>query len=410
DVVALYVPMHTATRLAAGLIPKIREFNPAAHLCFYGLYAPVNEDYLRSLGAETILGGEYEAGLVSLVRRLTGRQDPLPGAEQPEPVISLERQEFLVPDRGRLPTLDNYARVRMLDGELRKVGYTEATRGCKHLCRHCPVVPVYQGNFRVVQRDVVLEDIRRQVAAGAEHVTFGDPDFFNGPTHAVKLVRALHEEFPELSYDVTIKVENLLAHRQHLATLRDTGCLFVTCAVESMDPRVLEIFDKQHTHEDFVEVVGLFRELGLVMNSTFVTFTPWTSIEDYLEFLQVILDLDLIPNVSPIQYAIRLLIPRGSKLLELPETLEIVGEFDQEKLAYTWDHPDPRMDQLHESVLAAVQEAQAHDESRHQIFRRVWRLARQAYDGSQEVRVEAAVLDPPPARATIPYLTEPWYC
>jgi hypothetical protein len=41
------------------------------------------------------------------------------------------------------------------------------------------VVPVYNGVFRIVQRDVVLADIRQQVAMGAEHITFGDPDFFN---------------------------------------------------------------------------------------------------------------------------------------------------------------------------------------------------------------------------------------
>ena len=76
--------------------------------------------------------------------------------------------------------LEKYARLTMPDGRTRTVGYTEASRGCKHLCRHCPIVPVYDGVFRVVDRDVVLEDIRQQVAAGAQHITFGDPDFFNG--------------------------------------------------------------------------------------------------------------------------------------------------------------------------------------------------------------------------------------
>jgi radical SAM superfamily enzyme YgiQ (UPF0313 family) len=90
-----------------------------------------------------------------------------------------------------LPPLEKYAQLVLPGGARRTVGYTEASRGCKHLCRHCPVVPVYQGHFRIVQREVVMEDIRRQVAAGARHITFGDPDFFNGIGHAVELVRAL---------------------------------------------------------------------------------------------------------------------------------------------------------------------------------------------------------------------------
>ncbi len=100
DLISFYVPMHTATRLAAGLIPKVREKNPRAHICFYGLYAPVNEEYLRGLGVGTILGGEFEEGLASLASRLqSGAANGSHSTEQPEPVISLARQKFLVPDR-----------------------------------------------------------------------------------------------------------------------------------------------------------------------------------------------------------------------------------------------------------------------------------------------------------------------
>jgi radical SAM superfamily enzyme YgiQ (UPF0313 family) len=228
DLISFYVPMHTATRLAAGLVPKIRGMNRRAHLCFYGLYAPVNEEYLRGLGVGTILGGEFEEGLASLASRLErGTSNGNGSVKQQEPVISLARQKFLVPDRAGLLEPAKYARVVMPGGELRVAGSTEATRGCKHLCRHCPIVPVYNGAFRVVEREIVLEDIRRQVAAGARHITFGDPDFFNGPTHAISIVEAMHREFPELTYDVTIKIEHLRKHDALLPALRDTRCVFI---------------------------------------------------------------------------------------------------------------------------------------------------------------------------------------
>src|SRR3972149_9838662 len=104
----------------------------------------------------------------------------------------------------------------MGQGELRTVGYTEASRGCKHLWRHCPIVPIYEGRFRIVQREVVLADIRQQVEAGARHITFGDPDFLNGPGHALAVARGLHAEFPGLTFDVTAKIEHLLRHRDRL--------------------------------------------------------------------------------------------------------------------------------------------------------------------------------------------------
>ncbi|HYL79280.1 MAG TPA: CUAEP/CCAEP-tail radical SAM protein, partial [Candidatus Acidoferrum sp.] len=340
DLVAFHVPMHTATRLAAALVPRVTRLNPHAHLCFYGLYAPVNEAYLRALGAATILGGEFEAGLASLVRRLSAGGN----GGQVEPVISLDRQQFLIPDRRELPSLSAYAHLNLADGRVRTVGYTEASRGCKHLCRHCPVVPVYAGRFRIVQREAVLEDVRRQVVSGAEHITFGDPDFFNGLGHALALVRALHAEQPQLTYDVTIKIEHLLAHRQHLPTLRDTGCLFVTSAVESVDDRVLALLDKGHTCADFEAAVQICRAIGLGLNPTFVAFTPWISPQGYLDLLQALADLELVEHVAPVQLSLRLLIPAGSRLLELPEVRALVEDFDPSGLSYGWRHPDARVD------------------------------------------------------------------
>ncbi|MEW9548345.1 CUAEP/CCAEP-tail radical SAM (seleno)protein [Nonomuraea sp. NPDC050783] len=413
DLIAVYVPMHTATRLATPLTERLRKLNPDAHLCFYGLYAPVNEAFLRKLGAQTVIGGEFEEGLLSLATRLAAGDRPAASPEpQPEPLISLSRQRFLVPDRRTLPLLDKYAYLTLGDGQRRVVGYTEATRGCKHLCRHCPIVPVYNGRFRVVQRDVVLQDIDAQVAAGAQHITFGDPDFFNGPAHALGVVKELHERHPELTYDVTIKVEHLIKQAEHLPTLRDTGCLFVTSAVESVDDRILTYFDKLHTRDDFIRVAGLFREAGLGLNPTFVTFTPWTTPENYLDLLTVIAEQGLTENIAPIQYAIRLLIPRGSRLLELPEVSELVAEFDEPSLAYPWAHPDPRVDRLYDEVMEAVKRTMRAQATRTETFAQVWRVAAAACresTGRRDVPLE------PPAvlrggNLPVPRLSEPWYC
>jgi len=407
QVVAFYLPMHTATRIATRVAERVKALNPDAHLCFYGLYASMNEPLLRRLGADTVLGGEFEAGLGSVIERLRAAPAGAKKVFQIEPVVSLAKQQFVVPDRSGLAALSKYAQLEVGDGQSRTVGYTEASRGCKHLCRHCPVVPVYQGQFRIVQQDVVLEDIRRQVAVGAEHITFGDPDFFNGIGHALALVRALRAEHPHLTYDVTIKIEHLLKHAAHLSTLKETGCLFVTSAVESIDDRVLERLNKGHTRDDFLRVVRLCREAGLTLHPTFVAFTPWISIEGYQELLSLLAELDLIDHVAPIQLAIRLLIPAGSKLLELPEVQEIVGPFDETALIYPWRHSDPRVDRLQGDIQALVGAATARGASRREIFAQVWLLAEQAPGGlGRPLPLSVQT----PARVTIPYLTEPWYC
>ena len=403
ELISFYVPMHTATRLAAGLIPRVRELNPRAHICFYGLYAPVNEEYLRGLGVGTILGGEFEEGLASLASRL---QSGGASGKQTEPVISLARQKFLVPDRAGMLEPGKYARVVMPGGEHRVAGSTEATRGCKHLCRHCPIVPVYNGAFRVVEREVVLEDIRRQVATGARHITFGDPDFFNGPSHAISIVEAMHREFPELSYDVTIKIEHLRKHDALLTSLRDTGCLFVTSAVESVDDAVLEKFDKGHTRADFLSVVARFRELRMTLLPTFVPFTPWTMFEGYADLLDVLADQGLTENVAPIQLAIRLLIPAGSRLLELPEVSAMAGPFDSAALVFPWNHSDARVDALAREVSQIVQRGDGLKLSRTDIFSHIRRAAQGAAGKREPILAEPLAMKSAP----VPYLDEPWYC
>jgi len=395
DVVGIHLPMHTATRLSAAVIRKVRAVNPSARLCAYGLYAPLNEAWLRSLGVDAIFGGEFEEDLTHWV--VAAVAQPFRAA--------VPRIHFLVPDRSGLPPLSKYATLQLPDGSRRLVGYTEASRGCKHLCRHCPIVPIYNGHFRIVQPDVVLADIDAQVAAGARHITFGDPDFFNGPSHALRIVKRLHDVHPAVSYDVTIKVEHLLKHREMLATLAATGCAFVTSAVESVEDRVLALLAKGHTRQDFVDAVALCREAQLTLVPTFVAFHPWLTLESYCDLLDTIEALDLVDHVAPIQLAIRLLIPAGSRLFEVSGTFgtDLVPPVsDTEPLTYRWAHSDPRVDALHADVSAIV--ARRLTANRRAVFDEISALAH------DRAGIARAATKPRRDRATVPYLNEPWYC
>ena len=402
--IAIHLPMHTATRLAAAALPKIRALNPHAHLAFYGLYASVNEGYLRELGGQTILAGEVEGALVELYRRLGGG-DADAGDPEGGDAVRLDKQRYRVPRRSELPELERYAKLVMGDGEERTVGYTEATRGCKHLCRHCPVVPVYQGRFFAVPREVVMDDVRAQIAAGAQHVTFGDPDFFNGPGHAMKLAEQFHAEFPGHTFDATIKVEHLLAERDKLARLAETGCLFVTTAVEEVDDRVLDTLEKGHTRADFVAVVQAARAAGLTLSPTFIPFHPWSSPQGFLDLLRLLAQLDLIENVAPIQLSIRLLIPQGSRILELDDTDAWLDGFDPERLTYRWTPLDPRADALQDRVREAVQQGEREGAGRRAVFQRIWDTAHAACG------LDAPALPAPHAGSgPVPAMSEPWYC
>ena len=403
--IAGYVPMHTATRITLELLPSLRSLNPKAHFCAYGLYAPMAAQSLQALGVKSLFGGEFEQALVDLAEHLSGLS-PAPQIHPLASNISLARLRFITPDREGLPPLRSYAHLILPTGQHRTAGYTEASRGCKHLCRHCPIVPVYNGAFRIVDREAVLADIRQQVVAGAQHITFGDPDFFNGVGHAIPVIEALLREFPGLTYDVTIKVEHLLKHSDLLPTLRKTGCLFVISAVESLDDLVLEKLQKGHTRADFLRVVDLFRRVGLNLQPTFVPFTPWTTFDNYLDLLDQLRQLDLVEAVSPIQFAIRLLIPPGSRMLELDDVKEMVSPLDPVALVYPWKNSNPALDTLANELQELVATSEKQKRTRSETFELIYRTANLA--GGR--RIPLSQMSVLPSRATVPYLNEPWYC
>jgi radical SAM superfamily enzyme YgiQ (UPF0313 family) len=392
--VAIHLGMHTATRIALEALPRIRAAAPGARLCAYGLYAPMNAALLRSHGVTDVIGGEFEPGLLAAAL----------GAAPAASLVYRGKVDFAVPQRAHLPPLSRYARLILPDGAERTVGFAEASRGCKHLCRHCPVVPVYEGRFRAVPAEVVLADVRQQVAQGAQHIAFGDPDFLNGPTHALRIVRALHAEFPALTWDATIKIQHLVDHAALLPEFKRCGCLFITSAVEAVDERILEHLDKNHTCADFERAVALLRAADIALAPTFVAFTPWTTLEGYCALLETLARLDLVESVPPVQLTIRLLVPEGSYLLKLPTFHELLEPFDARLLGYPWRHRDPRVDRLHEALQDFVARVETQAAPRREVFAAIWRMAHAALGR----------IAPPPAisgaNRTIPRLSEPWYC
>ena len=399
SMIAIYLPMHTATRIALEVLPRIRALAPHAALCAYGLYAPVNAQRLRRLEVDTVIGGEFEPHLLALAERIRAGE-PSPGLGA---VNDTAKIAFRTPLRSALPPLDRYAGLVMPDGTSRALGFAEASRGCKHMCRHCPVVPVYEGRFRVVPAGVVIADIAQQVEMGAQHISFGDPDFLNGPTHALRVARALHEAFPRLTYDATVKIEHIVRYPGHMETLAETGCLFLISAVESIDDEILARLAKGHTAQDFERAVAIARAAGLHLTPTFVPFTPWTTIEGYRALLERLIELRLVESVPAVQLSIRLLVPAGSHMFEIDGFARLVDEFDDDMLGYPWQHPDPAVDALQVRIQALAEAAADRAEPRRTTFERIWTCVHEALGW------EPPAL-PDDIGAPIPMHSEPWYC
>jgi radical SAM superfamily enzyme YgiQ (UPF0313 family) len=408
--VAISVPMHTALRLGERVAQRIRTLNPHAHICLYGLYALLNADHLLEKTIDAAIGGEYEVPLLKLVHALEeqGGTIVVPGVHTREVKSGpwIQRTPFIVPERKSLPPLARYARLEWGE-EWRVVGYTEATRGCKHTCLHCPITPIYGGRFFAVPVAIVLADIRTQVKRGARHITFGDPDFLNGPTHALRIARALHQEFPDLTFDATIKIEHLLKHRDLLPELRELGCIFVVSAVESLNDVVLERFQKNHTGADVDTAFEIMERANISLRPSLLPFSPWETLDSYIELLNFFEEHHLIEHIDPVHLSIRLLIPPGSAILDIPDSVQWLGELDAAAYTYRWHHPDPRMDALHQEVSVCVEQAQGCETDPVETFFSIKALALAARN--EDFAVEQAV-QRYGERKVLPHLSESWFC
>jgi radical SAM superfamily enzyme YgiQ (UPF0313 family) len=397
--VAFSVPMHTAMRLALHAARAVRDRRPELPVCFYGLYAPVSRDLTLGALADRVIAGEYEPPLVEWVDAVAAGGQPAGSVLR----LGRGRERFELPARELLPPLDRYARLAVA-GERRLVGYVEATHGCAHRCRHCPIPAVYDGAFRVVGRETVLADIEQLVQLGARHITFGDPDFLNGPAHARPVVQAMHASFPDLTFDCTVKIEHILRHEALWSELAAAGCLFVVTAIECLNDWLLGVLDKGHRAAEVVEALHLLRRHGIELRPSFLPFTPWTSLEDVTDILDFAVQHDLVDNVDPVQYTVRLLLPEGSLLLDRPELAAHLGPYDPEALTYTWSAADPAVDRLQTELSELVQAAAAVHATPEETFPAVVSCVRQATGAAWKGQIPAGSV------SGRPRLTEPWFC
>jgi radical SAM superfamily enzyme YgiQ (UPF0313 family) len=378
DKVVVSVPMHTAARLARTLLTRIHR-----PTCCFGLYASTCADV-----ADAVVAGEYDDAVVRWVET----------DDVGEPVQLGRRSSVpALPARTLLPPLRRYAHLA-LDGEERPVGYVEASHGCAHRCRHCPVPVVYDGRIRIVPEDDLLRDVDQVVHMGARHLTFGDPDFLNGVHHSRRVVEAVHRRYPELTFDCTIKVEHILRHESVWPEFAAMGCLFVVSAFESTDNATLDRLDKGHTVADSARAVALLREHGIEIRPSFLPFMPWTTVGHVRDLVKFVAEHDLVGNVDPVQYTIRLLLPPGSLLLDDPGVAASIEGYDADALSYVWRAADPAVDELQRELASIVQQSVAAGES----IPATYALVREAVG-------LPALLDAGSTEGR-PRLTEPWFC
>ncbi len=381
------VPMHTATQLARAIADRARRlFGDSITIIALGLYSKV------ALASSS----SFDQAVAS------GNRGEILSAIGVDPQSTTQKNETnLIPDRSKLPGLANYA--HLIEGvEQKVVGYVESTIGCAHECLHCPVPVVFGGRFKAVPLQTVLAQINELYQNGARHITFGDPDFLNGPMHALRIARAMNAAHPDLTFDATVKVEHVLENRWIWDELSTLGLKFIVSAFEHTSDEILKRLGKGHTRSDILEALSLLRQKGIEVRPSLMPFTPWTTRENLLDLVEFLFENQLVNSVDPVQLTIRLLVPLGS--LVLGEADIEFGPWNPEALSYEWHSSDPAIDDLQQKLASIAEDAECDDLDPFTVFS----LMREAI--YRRFNMPAPPHRSIPTCESKPRLTESWFC
>ncbi len=329
DVLGIYAPMHTATILS---IEYIKDKKLPNKMFTFGLYGSVLEDFNSSIRYIK----DIESDELALFLEINDDHQ-----------FSLKNN---IPNRQIFPDISNYA--HLVDGSNNLIaGSVETTYGCKHSCTHCPVPISFNGSFKTYSLEKIVSDVENQVKQGAKHISFNDPDFFNGPIHALKILESLNEKFPSITYDSTIKVEHIIKYKKYFKELSSLNMVFVISAFETTNDLVLSILEKNHTSNDLNNSIEISQDFGIDIRPTWMPFSPWTELNDLSNIVKLIEKYELRETVDPIQLTIKLLIPKHSLIIKKPEINKYLGNYEKNSLSFKWEYENNDVEKLQSSLF-----------------------------------------------------------
>ena len=340
DVLGIYASMHTASVLAE---QYLRDRKLPNKLFVFGLYANVFSEMFSDFQSIHSFDSDELESLLEV---------------QLNPNYSFKHS---VPDRTILPSITDYSHI--VDGSNNLIaGSVETTYGCKHECTHCPVPIEFKGMFKTFGTEKIITDVTNQVEEGAKHISFNDPDFFNGPKHALKILQLLNEKHPSITYDSTIKVEHILKYPDYFQELKNLNMLFVISAFETTNDHVLNILQKNHSFNDLNKAVELSLENNIDIRPTWMPFSPWTEQNDLISIIKLIENYKLRETVDPIQLTIKLLVPKNSLILKKPEMKEYLLDYDPASFSYAWQYKFPNIDNIQNELFTYVLQHESENE------------------------------------------------
>lgn len=190
------------------------------------------------------------------------------------------------------------------ENETRPMPVTTA-RGCAFKCTFCHYV-FWNDPYRHRSPKSILEEIRRNIETyGANYINFWDDLSFASARQAEKLADAIIESGLKFDWSAAVRVDifsrNKLSHAEAVEIaikMRESGCKSVGFSLESGNGEILEMMNKKIGPEDFLQTVGIFREVGIVTNTSVVFGYPIETRETIRQTFSQCFDARVYPSIG----------------------------------------------------------------------------------------------------------------
>jgi len=206
--------------------------------------------------------------------------------EIPPPARHLMQMEFYLYTKDRYP--DSYL---YFVPPRTKTGELVTSRGCPYSCTFCHNswrgIPCrYNSAERVISE---IKGLINDFGVGA--IFFIEDNFFVNKPRLRKICKLIEENKIEIIWGANSRVDNIDSETIKIA--KKSGCRQITFGVESGSQRILDVLNKRITVEQSRKAIKLCKEVGILVNATFMIGNPTETVEDIKLTQKFIMENDI---------------------------------------------------------------------------------------------------------------------
>ncbi len=290
------------------LVRDIKEWNPSVKIILGNYFATIEgENILRKYGdiVDFCVRDEAEATVLELCRWLekTPDKDPvdikgLTFRDRNHKIIAtldrpseLDLDKIPFPDR-RLIKFNYNLNINGLEIPNSKFTCMISSRGCPYNCSYCSCSRFAKQRWRPRSPKNVVEELAELIDQGYTDVNFVDDNFTLRASRVIEICKLIKQEKIDINWHVDGRTDQ--ASPEMFRWMHQAGCRMIWLGFESVNQRILNIYNKKTKVSQFLQTIRNIRKGGIdLVLGVFMVGGPTETLEEIKRTLYFATHADL---------------------------------------------------------------------------------------------------------------------